>query len=67
VADLRRLAVLGLAAAAMLPALIAGRVLIPGDGPPLRDAALLSPFALLAIGAFVATLSSLTGRSRTAA
>jgi putative peptidoglycan lipid II flippase len=67
VADLRRLGVTALATAAMLPLLIAGRLLTAGDGPPLRDAAVLAPFAVLAIAAFAAILSSLTNRGRAAA
>jgi len=67
VADLRRLGVTALAAAAMLPLLLAGRALTAGDGHPLRDVAVLFPFALLAVAAFAATLSSLTGRGRAAA
>jgi putative peptidoglycan lipid II flippase len=67
VADLRRLGAAALATAAMLPLLIAGRVLTTGDGHPLRDVAVLLPFALLAVAAFAATLSSLTGRGRAAA
>jgi putative peptidoglycan lipid II flippase len=67
VADPRRLGVTVLAAAAMLPLLITGRLLTTADGHPLRDVAVLSPFALLAVAAFAATLSSLTGRGRAAA
>jgi hypothetical protein len=67
VADPRRLGVTVLAAAAMLPLLITGRLLTTADGHPLRDLAVLSPFALLAVAAFAATLSSLTGRGRAVA
>jgi len=66
VADGRRLAVTALAAAAMLPLLVAGRFFTTGEGHPLRDVAVLVPFGLLAVAAFAATLSSLTGRWRAA-
>jgi putative peptidoglycan lipid II flippase len=67
VADLRRLGRTALATVAMLPLLIAGRLLTAGDGHPVRDVAVLAPFALLAIASFAGTLSSLTGRRRAAA
>ncbi len=67
VADGRRLAVTALAAAAMLPLLLAGRFLTTGEGHPFRDVVVLAPFGLLALAAFAATLSSLTGRRRAAA
>jgi putative peptidoglycan lipid II flippase len=67
VADGRRLAVTALAAAAMLPLLVAGRLFTAGEGHPVRDVAVLAPFGLLAVAAFAATLSSLTGRWRAAA
>jgi peptidoglycan biosynthesis protein MviN/MurJ (putative lipid II flippase) len=67
VADMRRLGVAVLASAAMLPAVIAGRLLTAGDGHPLRDVAVLAPLALLAVAAFAGTLSSLTGHGRAAA
>ena len=66
-ADGRRLAVTALAAAAMLPLLVAGRLFTAGEGHPVRDVAVLAPFGLLAVAAFAATLSSLTGRRRAAA
>jgi putative peptidoglycan lipid II flippase len=66
-ADVRRLGGTALAAAAMLPLLVAGRLLTTDDGSPLRNVAVLTPFALLAVAAFALTLSSLTGRGRAAA
>jgi putative peptidoglycan lipid II flippase len=67
VVDVRRLGATALAAAAMLPLLVIGRLLTAGDGSPLRDVAVLFPFAALALAAFAGTLSSLTGRGRRAA
>lgn len=67
VADVRRLGVTVLAASTMLPLLITGRVLTTGHGHPVRDVVVLFPLALLALAAFAATLSSLTGRGRAAA
>jgi peptidoglycan biosynthesis protein MviN/MurJ (putative lipid II flippase) len=71
VADLRRLGTTALAAVAMLPVLVAGRLLATGDGSPLRNVLVLAPFALLAVAAFAGTLTSLTrsfpGRDRVAA
>jgi hypothetical protein len=64
VVDVRRLGATALAAAAMLPLLVIGRLLTAGDGSPLRDVAVLFPFAALALAAFAGTLSSLTGRGR---
>jgi hypothetical protein len=67
VADLRRLGTTALAAAAMVPLLVAARLLTAGDGHQFRDVAVLAPFAVLALAAFAGTLSSLTGRGRAAA
>jgi len=62
IADRQRLGATALAAASMLPLLIAGRLLATGEDHPLRDVVVLAPFALLAVAAFAATLTSLTAR-----